>query len=68
MNKTEVREIINDELKKFIVNDLDREIKKIMKNSSSQTRTELIDTIKNSIESVYKILWQKRDFWKTDIK
>ena len=68
MDKLEVKQIVNDEISKFVNDSLDKEIKKIMAKSGSQTRNELISTIKNGIEAVYKVLWQKRDFWKTDIK
>lgn len=68
MNKIEVKEIIDSEIKKFLSDSLDKEMKKILHNSNSASRNELISTIKNSIEAVYKVLWQKRDFWKTDIK
>ena len=39
-----------------------------MSKSNSQTRGEMVSIIKNAMEAVYKVLWQKRDFWKTDIK
>lgn len=68
MNNTEVKKIVKDEINNFISNALDTEINKIIKSSNSKSRDELIKTIKNSIEAVYKVLWQKRDFWKTDIK
>jgi len=68
MEKTDVKGIVNDEIKKFVSDNLDKEIKKILHSSNSATRDELITTIKNSIEAVYKVLWQKREFWKTDIK
>ncbi len=68
MDKQDVKEIVNDEINKFIGDSLDKEIKKILGKSNSQTRTEMITIIKNAMESVYKMLWQKRDFWKTDIK
>lgn len=68
MEKTDVKGIVNDEIKKFVNDSLDKEIRKILHSSSSATRDELIQTIKNSIEAVYKVLWQKREFWKTDIK
>ena len=68
MDKQEVKWIVNDEIKKFVDDSLDKEIKKILAKSNSQTRSEMISTIKNAIEAVYKVLWQKRDFWKTDIK
>lgn len=68
MNKTEVVKIVNDEIKKFISNSLDVELNRLLKQPTSKSRDELIKTIKNSIEAVYKVLWQKRDFWKSDIK
>lgn len=68
MERNDIREIVNDELKKFVNDSLDKEIRKILHASNSQTRQELIDTIKNALDAVYKVLWQKKDFWKTDIK
>jgi hypothetical protein len=68
MDKTEVKAIVNDEIKKFVGDMLDKEMKKVLHSNNSATRDELIQTIKNSMEAVYKVLWQKRDFWKSDIK
>ena len=68
MNKQEVKGIVNDEINKFVSDSLDKEVKKILSKSNSLTRTETISIIKNAMEAVYKVLWQKRDFWKTDIK
>lgn len=68
MDKNEVKEIVNSEIKKFVDDSLDKEMKKILRNSNSQSRDELISTIKNAMESVYKLLWQKKEFWKSDIK
>ena len=68
MNKEEIKRVVNDEITKFVNDNLDKEIKKIMAKSNSQTRSEMVSLMKNSIEAVYKVLWQKRDFWKTDIK
>jgi len=68
MNNEDVKRVVNDEITKFVNDNLDKEIKKVMAKSNSMTRSEMISTIKNAIESVYKVLWQKRDFWKTDIK
>lgn len=67
MDKVDIKSIVKDELNKFIVDSLDKEMKKIL-SKNSQSRDELISTIKNSLEAVYKVLWQKRDFWKSDIK
>ena len=68
MEKIDVKAVVNDEIKKFITDSLDKEIKKILHSTNSATRDELIQTIKNAMEGIFKTLWQKRDFWKTDIK
>ena len=68
MDKQDVKAIVNDEIKKFHNDSLDNEIKKIMSKSNSRTRAEMITIIKDALEAVYKVLWQKRDFWKTDIR
>ena len=76
MNKMEVKKIVNDEMKqiinseikKFVNDSLDKEIRKLLNSKNSASRDELISTIKNAFEAVYKTLWTKKDFWKTDIK
>lgn len=68
MDKQDVTKIINDEIKRFVNDSLDKEIKKFLSKSNTQTRSEVITIIKNSLESVYKMLWVKKDFWKSDIK
>lgn len=68
MNRNEVKDIVKDEMNKFFNDSLDKEVKKIMAKSNSQTRGEMVSMMKNAMEAVYKVLWQKRDFWKTDIK
>jgi hypothetical protein len=68
MDKSEVKEIVRDEIIKFVNDSLDKEIKKILAKSNTMSRNEMISTIKDSMEAVYKVLWQKREFWKSDIK
>jgi len=68
MDNNDIKSIVKDEISKFCSDTLDKEVKKIMGKSNSQTRGEMINIIKNAMESVYKVLWQKSSFWKTDIK
>lgn len=68
MEKNDVEKIVNDEIKKFVNDSLDKEIKKILHSSNSHSRAELINTIKDALEAVYKMLWMKKDFWRSDIK
>jgi ribosome-binding ATPase YchF (GTP1/OBG family) len=65
--KDEAVKIINQEIDRFIKDSLDDEITKLMKKNNSKTRKEQLETIKKAMESVYKMMWIKRDFWKTDI-
>jgi len=68
MDNADVKKIIDDEIKKFVNDSLDKEIKKILRGSNSKSRAEIATIIKAAMESVYKLLWIKRDFWKSDIK
>ena len=68
MTETQIKKIIKSEFDKLMKDSLDREMKNVLQKSNSASRAELIRTIKNSMEAVYKVLWQKREFWKTDIK
>jgi len=68
MDEKATREIINSEIKKFVSDSLDKEMRRILHDSNSKTRDEMIQSFKNAMESVVKVLWQKKDFWKSDIK
>ena len=68
MEKLDVEKVVNDEIRKFVNDNLDKEIKRILHSTNSKTRDEMIGTIKNAFESVVKTLWSKRDFWKADVK
>lgn len=68
MNKKDVVDIVNDEIKKFAKDSLDKEVADLLKKSNSKTRDELIGIIKDSLEAAFKVLWVKKDFWKKDIK
>jgi len=68
MSEAEIKKLVNSEINKIFADSLDKEVKKVLAKQNSQTRAELIKTIKDSMEAVYKVLWQKREFWKTDIK
>ncbi len=68
MNKSDVKQIVVDEIDKFVNNALDKEIKKVLSKSNSQSRGETVAIIKDAMDSVYRTLWQKRDFWQSSIK
>ena len=68
MNNTDVKEIVNNEIKKFVNDMLDKEMKKILQNKNSASRGELVDMVRGAFDSVYQTLWFKKDFWKTNIR
>jgi hypothetical protein len=68
MDSNEVKKIVNDEIKKFVNDELDKEMKRILHTSNSKTRGEMVTSLKDALEAVVKVLWQKKDFWKVDIK
>lgn len=68
LKEVDVRKIIKDELRKFSEEALDKEVAKLLSKRNSDTRSEQLKTIKDALESVFKVLWQKRDFWKSDVK
>ena len=68
MNEIEVKRIVNDEIKKFVADSLDKEIKKILHSKNSVSRDEMTSTIKDGMDGVFKMLWQKKDFWQMGVK
>ncbi|MFW5847321.1 MAG: hypothetical protein ACOCVF_00180 [bacterium] len=67
MNKSEVENIVKKEIKKFVDNDFDKELSQQLKKKG-KSRDEMLNTIKDSLEAVFKVLWQKREFWKSDLR
>ena len=68
VTQTEVKEIVKSEIKKFINDILDKEMKKILHTNGSESRDELVVMVKNAFDAVYKTMWQRKDFWQSGIK
>lgn len=68
IKESDVKKIVNDEITKFVSSSIDKEVRDLLRKKNSQSREELLNILKQSLESVFKQLWVKRDFWKTDIK
>lgn len=68
MKKSEVKEIVSDEIDKLLEKKIDDIVKKTINNNSSKSRKEILELIKDSLEAAFKVFWVKRDFWKRDIK
>jgi len=67
MEEKQIKKLINDEIKNFIIDNLDREVAKIL-HDNSKTRKEMIDSVGDAFDSVFRTLWQKKGFWSTSIK
>lgn len=68
IKENDVKKMVNDEITKFVSSSIDKEVRDLLRKKNSQSREELLNILKQSLESVFKQLWVKRDFWKTDIK
>ena len=68
IKENDVKKMVNDEITKFVSSSIDKEVRDLLRKKNSQSREELFNILKQSLESVFKQLWVKRDFWKTDIK
>ena len=71
MNRTErsdIVDVVKSEIKKFVNDSMDKEMKKVLHKSDSAARKEMVSLLRNGLESAFKIFWIKKDFWKTDIK
>ena len=68
LTKIEVRDIIKDELSKFISKELDNEVSTLLTKINSKTRKEDIENIKKGIEKFAEFLYIRRNVWKNDIR
>ena len=66
--KEELTNIINDELKSFVKNELEREVKKMLSKSGSGARKEVNDIVKNGLSKLAEFLWVRKGVWQSDIK
>ena len=67
-DRNEVTDIVKTEIKKFMQDQLDKEVKEVLRKSNTQSRKEMVETIKDALEAAFKVFWYKREFWKSDIK
>jgi hypothetical protein len=68
MDKADVKKIVTDEIDKFLKDSLDKEVKKLIHSNNSQSRSEMIKTIKNALEDLFKALWFRHQLWSDSIK
>lgn len=66
LSKGEIKDIVSDEITKFISNELENEVAKLLKRG--KPRTEMVELIKTALTSLYKYMWIRKDVWTNDIK
>lgn len=68
MDKSEVKRIVKDEIKRFITRELDNEISKILRGNNTKARKETIEITKEGLSKLAEFLWIRRNVWKGDIR
>lgn len=68
MTKKDVEDIVAREIEKYYKDSFDDKMKRVLKKSNSESRKEIVETIKDALEAAFKMFWYKRNFWKSDIK
>jgi hypothetical protein len=67
-NKEELKKIINDEIKSFVKSELDNELKKIMSKTSSDSRKEMTNVVKDGLAKFAEFMFVRKGIWQNDIK
>ena len=68
LTKIEVRDIVKDELSKFISKELDNEVSALLSKINSKTRKIDNENTKDALEKFAKFMWIRKDIWKNDIR
>lgn len=67
-SKEEIKKIISDEIKQFIKNELDVELKKLMSKSNSESRKEMTNVVKDGLAKFAEFMFIRKGIWQNDIK
>lgn len=68
LNKSDVKDIVNKEIKAFITNEFTKELKKQLADVNNPARKEVISAIKNAILELSKFLWLQKNTYINNIK
>jgi len=66
LKKQDVKNIVRDEIKKFVSSELEKEITKSIK--SGQSKKEVGELIRNALIALYRFMWIRKDVWGSDVK
>ena len=66
--KTDIQNIVQSEIKSYIQDELDEIVSKLMKKSTSKTRTASKDLVKLGLSKLAEFLWIRKSVWQGDIR
>ena len=66
--KEELKTIVNDEIKQFVKNELDGELKRIMSKTGSDSRKEMTNVVKDGLAKFAEFMFIRKGIWQNDIK
>ena len=66
--KEELKKIVNTEIKSFVRNELDAELKKIMAKTNSDSRKEMTNVVKDGLAKFAEFMFIRKGIWQNDIK
>ena len=66
--KEELKKIVNDEIKSFVKDELDYELKKLMSKSNSDVRKETTNVVKDGLAKFAEFMFVRKGIWQNDIK
>jgi hypothetical protein len=68
LTKTEIKDIVSDEINKFIKSKLDDEVSDVLKKSGSKSGKITADIVKRGLSKLAEFLWIRKNVWMSDIK
>jgi len=68
LNRSDVKDIVNKEIKSFITNEFTKELKKQLSDVNNPARKEIANAIKNAILELSKFLWMQKNTYINNIK
>jgi hypothetical protein len=68
LNKSDVKDIVNKEIKAFIANEFTKELKKQLSDVNNPARKEVANAIKNAILELSKFLWMQKNTYINNIR
>lgn len=66
--KEDIKNIVDDEIRRYVKKELDNEIKTILAKSNSNTRKETLEIVKTGLAKFAEFMFIRKGIWQGDIK